>query len=165
MKDVLGLIAELSVGLTGFAAVVSALGHAPSDSDVRLDRFRLRNLVEVGVATSLLAVLPLMLAPEDPIPREVWIACDVALLIVVLFVTIVHQTRKSRLNLTQMAGYSRATTIAVYALGAGSLSLAALALAIPAIPIDQGYVGALFLGLALTCVYFLRVAASLLTPR
>jgi len=49
MNDVLGLLAEIAVAFTGFAALVSALGTAPSGADPRVDRLRLRNLVELGV--------------------------------------------------------------------------------------------------------------------
>lgn len=165
MNDLLGLIAELAVGFTGFAAISSALGHSPSEADLRLDRVRLRNLVEVGVFTVLMALLPRLLSEEGAEPMVTWGTSGVAFFTLGSALAVVHIRRARALKVTALVGYSRSGHLMTYALGLSALGLLAMSFVIPWIPVDRAYAGALFLALAMVGVYFVRVAASLLTHR
>jgi len=166
MNDLLGLLAEIAVGFTGFAAIVSALGTAPSEADQRLDRIRLRNLVETGIAIVLMAILPLVFLKAENAADWAWHVSAVLLSIVMVAFVFLHGGRNRLARVSELAGYSLVGALVIWTLGLGSLVVLVVGLAAPQlIPLDLAYVSALWLMTAILGVYFIRIAASLLTHR
>jgi hypothetical protein len=162
VSDLLALAAELAVGLTGFAAVAAALGKTPSHVDARLDRARLKDLVELGISTTLFALIPLVLWPEGPRPEWVWTVSGVVFLMGGIGLAAVQTRRVTALGLRQMKGYSYATSGLFSSLGYGTIVLILLGLSLPQVPLDRAYIGVLFMLLCMVGLNFVRVAASLL---
>ena len=166
MNDLLALLAEISVGFTGFAAIVSALGTTPSDSDARLDRLRLRNLVEMGVVIVLMATLPLVLLNAENGAEWGWTVCAVLLSIALLTLVFLHGGRNHVARVAELEGYSVYSGVVLWTLGLGSLGVLVIGLVAPhLIRLQLAYVTALWLMTAMLGVYFTRIAASLLTHK
>lgn len=166
ITELLALQAEIAVGFTGFAALVSALGTSPSEADERLDRLRLRNLVEVGVLVTLMAMLPLVLLQADSGTRWVWSVCSAILIAILVAIIYLHGGRNRAGRISELAGYNRIGALTIWALGSASLGVLILGSFAPrVIRLDLAYVTALWLMTAILGVYFIRVASSLLSPR
>ncbi len=164
MTDLLTLYAEVAVGFTGFAAIVSALGVAPSHADMRLDRLRLRNLVEIGVCVVLAALLPMLLTHASDGTQWPWrISAGILTgFYVSLFVLHVRRNRDARV--ADLAGYSRAGSLALYLMGIAGLGVLLVAQAAPSlVDLQVAYGVSLFFMVAMLGLYFVRIAASLLT--
>lgn len=151
MNDLLGLLAEIAVGFTGFAAIVSALGQAPSDADARLDRLRLRNLVEMGVVIVAMATLPLVLVLGlgETRPDPGWTVCALLLLTALVSFVFIHGGRNRAARVSELEGYSVFVGLA----------------APSAIRLQPAYVTAPWLMTVMLGLYFIRVAVSLLTHK
>jgi len=166
MNDLLALLAEISVGFTGFAAMVSALGNAPSEADARLDRLRLRNLVEMGVIIVSMATLPLVLMHGETGTEWEWTVSAVLLSITLVALVFVHGGRNRAARVSELEGYSLFSALALWTLGIGSLGMLVVAFAVPqVIRLEVAYVAALWLMTVMLGVYFIRIAGSLLTHR
>ncbi|MDX1394660.1 MAG: hypothetical protein R3195_09715 [Gemmatimonadota bacterium] len=168
LDGLLGLIAELAIGFTGFAALASVLGHSPTEADLRLDRFRLRNLVEMGVFTVVMALLPLILRAgeaSEMAGRATWVVCCVLMLGGMGFIAVVQIGRSHTLDISSLRGYSRPASLLVYLLAVVAAMLLVLGLALPGFSPARAYVGALFLFVLMLGSYFVRIASSLLTHR
>ena len=166
MNDLLALLAEISVGFTGFAAIVSALGKAPSDSDARLDRLRLRNLVETGVVIVLMATLPLVLLHAENGSEWAWTVSAVLLSTAIAALVFVHGGRNRKAKVAELEGYSLYAALVLWTLGLGSLGVLVVGLVAPdLIRVQLAYVTALWLLTAMLGLYFMRIAASLLTHK
>jgi len=166
MNDILALIAEVAVGFTGFAAIASALGESPSVADARLDRLRLRNLVETGVTIVMMAIVPLVLLQTDRDADSVWRVSSAMLLATLIVLMVLHGGRNRSAKVSELAGYSGWAAVALWGLGGGSLVVLVVALVAPgALRIDVAYAAALTQMTAILGVYFIRLAASLLTHK
>lgn len=165
MNDLLGLIAELAIGFTGFAAIASVLGHSPTQADLRLDRLRLRNLVEIGVFTVVMALLPLVLQADGSEGGGAWTLSSVLMLVGVVLIAYVHIGRNRNADVSNLEGYSVVASITVYLIAAAAVVVLALGLALPGFSSARAFLGALFLWIVMLGVYFVRIAASLLTHR
>jgi len=166
MNDLLALLAEIAVGFTGFAAMVSALGNAPSEADARLDRLRLRNLVEMGVIIVSMATLPLVLTRGEAGTEWGWTVSAVLLSIALVALVVIHGGRNRAARVSELAGYSVFSALALWALGIGALGVLAVGLAVPdLLHLEIAYVAALWLMTLMLGVYFIRIAGSLLTHR
>jgi len=161
INELLALQAEIAVG---FAALVSALGSSPSVADARLDRLRLRNLVEIGVAVVLMAMLPLVLMQVETGNRWVWPVSSALLTAVLLTIIVLHGGRNRAGRISELAGYNLAGALVIWALGLGSLVVLFLAFVAPGVVrLELAYVTVLWLMTTVLGVYFIRVASSLLT--
>ncbi len=166
MNDLLALLAEISVGFTGFAAIVSALGKAPSDADARLDRLRLRNLVETGVVIVVMATLTLVLLRAENGSEWAWTVSAVLLSTVLLTFAFLHGGRNRAAKVADLEGYSLYASVVTWMLGLGSLGVLAIGLLAPhLISVQVAYVTALWLLMTMLGWYFMRIAASLLTHK
>lgn len=166
MNDILGLLAEIAAAFTGFAALVSAFGSAPSRADQKLDRLRMRNLVEVGVTVVLMATLPLVLFQSDRPSDWVWTVSSVVLLVAMVTIVFIHASRSRVVRVAEMAGYSRLGELVIWGLGLSTVGVLVFGLVSPhVISRDLAYLWALWLLTAILGVYFVRIAASLLTHK
>jgi hypothetical protein len=164
MNELLVLYAEVAVGFTGFAAIVSALGVAPSGADMRLDRLRLRNLVEIGVTVVLTSMLPLLLQQTSGGDRWAWRLSAATLTAFVLVLFFIQVRRNRHADVSNLSGYSVVGSIAIYVMGIVGLGILILGQVAPAlVSLEVAYATALFLMLAILGLYFVRIAASLLT--
>jgi hypothetical protein len=166
MNEILTLVAEIAVGFTGFAAIASALGQSPSVADARLDRLRLRNLVETGVVVVVMAIVPLVLLEAESGTEWAWHVSAGILLTAVVTLAIVHGGRNRGARVSELAGYSHWSAVVLWTLAVSSLGLLVVALLAPRVlRIELAYVAALVLLTVILGVYFVRIAASLLTHK
>ena len=166
MNDVLGLLAEIAVAFTGFAALVSALGTAPSGADPRVDRLRLRNLVELGVIAVLMATLPLVLSRSALPGDSVWTVSSTVMLAAMVGIIIIHGGRYRSARVAELAGNNPAGALLMWALGFGIVCVLVSGIFAPSfISRDLAYAMALWLMIAAMGFYFIRIAASLLTHK
>ena len=166
MNDLLGLLAEIAVGFTGFAAIASALGTAPSEADQRLDRLRLRNLVEIGVAIVLMAVLPQVIFLVENGHVWGWTVSAVLLSTALVALVFFHGGRNRAARVAELEGYNLFGALALWTLGLGSLGVLVVGLVAPnLIRVQMAYVTALWLMTVMLGVYFIRIAASLLSHK
>jgi len=164
MQELLGIIAEVAVGFTGFAALVSALGQAPAEADQRLDRVRLRGIVEIGVVVVLMSLLPNVLSGRTGATDGIWTLCAVLLLCSLVTLSLVLGTRNRKAGVSHLAGYSRLAAAVNWGLGIGAMGALVTGLTTP-FPIDVAYVSALWLTTAILGAFFIRVAGSLMTHK
>jgi hypothetical protein len=61
-QDLLLTIAEVSVGLAGFSAIVGLLGHRSGRSDIRVDALRLQVMLEMSLLVAAGAFLPVLVS-------------------------------------------------------------------------------------------------------
>lgn len=165
MNDFLGLIAELAIGFTGFAAIASVLGRSPTQADLRLDRLRLRNLVEVGVFTVVMALLPQVLETGESERSGVWMVSCAVMLVGLAFMAFVHIGRNRSADVGSLEGYSLVASVTVYGIAAVGVVVLVLGLALPSLSPARAYLVSLFLWVVMLGVYFVRIAASLLPHR
>lgn len=162
MHELLGIIAEVAVGFTGFAALVSALGKAPAEADQRLDRVRLRAIVEIGVVVVLMAILPNVLLIRLDGTEGVWTLCAGLLLAMLVTLSFVLGARNRRAGLSELAGYSRMSAGVIWGLGSCAIGVLIVGLVTP-LQVETAYVAALWLLTAILGSFFIRVAGSLMT--
>lgn len=74
-QDLLLTIAEVSVGLAGFSAIVGLLGHRSGRSDIKVDALRLQVMLEMSLLVAAGAFLPVLVSLFD---FEVWITWRVS---------------------------------------------------------------------------------------
>lgn len=165
MTDLLGLIAELAVGFTGFAAIASLLGRSPTEADLRLDRFRLRNLVEMGVFTVVMALFPAVFEVGGARDGVRWTVCSVLMLLGAGAIAYFHIGRARSADISSLKGYSRAASVMVYMIAAIAVLVLLLGLIPAGLSPATAYVWTLFLWVVMLGVYFVRIASSLLTHR
>jgi hypothetical protein len=160
MQDLLTLIAEVAVGFTGFAALVSALGQAPAEADQRLDRVRLRAIVEIGVVVVLMAMLPQVLLSQ--VGQAAWTLCAILLMASLATLMLVLGARNRRAGLSELVGYSRLSAAVNWGLGVCAMVVLVLGL-LSSLQLEVAYVAALWLLTAILGAFFMRVAGSLMT--
>ena len=61
-QDLLLTIAEVSVGLAGFSAIVGLLGHRSGRSDIKVDALRLQVMLEMSLLVAAGAFLPALVS-------------------------------------------------------------------------------------------------------
>ena len=74
-QDLLLAIAEVSVGLAGFSAIVGLLGHRSGRSDIKVDALRLQAMLEMSLSVAAGAFLPVLVSLFD---FEVWTTWRIA---------------------------------------------------------------------------------------
>jgi len=74
-QDLLLTIAEVSVGLAGFSAIVGLLGHRSGRSDIKVDALRLQVMLEMSLLVAAGAFLPVLVSLFD---LDVWITWRIA---------------------------------------------------------------------------------------
>ena len=74
-RDLLLTIAEVSVGLAGFSAIVGLLGHRTGRSDIEVDVLRLQVMLEMSLLVAAGAFLPVLISLFD---IEAWTAWRVS---------------------------------------------------------------------------------------
>jgi hypothetical protein len=162
MQELLGIIAEVAVGFTGFAALVSALGKVPARADQRLDRVRLRGIVEIGVVVVLMALLPNVLSAGATATDGTWTLCAALLLASIVTLSSVLGARNRRARLSKLEGYSRLAAVLNWSFGICAMGALMVGLT-TSFPIDVAYVSALWLMTAILGSFFIRVAGSVMT--
>jgi hypothetical protein len=74
-KDLLLTIAEVSVGLAGFSAIVGLLGNRSGRSDIKVDALRLQAMLEMSLSVAAAAFLPVLISLFE---FEVWTTWRIA---------------------------------------------------------------------------------------
>jgi len=93
-RDLLLTIAEVSVGLAGFSAIVGLLGHRSGRSDIKVDALRLQTMLEMSLLVAAGAFLPVVVSLFDfeawttwRISTAAWLAIAVPMEIIAWFRT------------------------------------------------------------------------------
>jgi hypothetical protein len=74
-KDLLLTIAEVSVGLAGFSAIVGLLGNRSGRSDIKVDALRLQVMLEMSLQVAAGAFIPVLISLFE---FEVWTSWRIA---------------------------------------------------------------------------------------
>jgi hypothetical protein len=74
-RDLLLTIAEVSVGLAGFSAIVGLLGHRSGRSELKVDALRLQVMLEVSLMVAAGAMVPVLVSLFE---FEVWTTWRIA---------------------------------------------------------------------------------------
>jgi hypothetical protein len=74
-KDLLLTIAEVSVGLAGFSAIVGLLGNRSGRSDIKVDSLRLQVMLEMSLLVAAGAFMPVLVSLFE---FDVWITWRIA---------------------------------------------------------------------------------------
>ena len=83
-QDLLLAIAEVSVGLAGFSAIVGLLGSRSSRSDLRVDALRLQVMLEASLMVAAYSFLPVLVSSFDFEVLTTWRISSAAFLIVAI---------------------------------------------------------------------------------
>jgi hypothetical protein len=155
-RDTLLTIAEIAVALAGFASIVSVIAQRAEESSRVADSHRLRLMLEVALRNAGFAVLPLpflQFAPSDPM---IWRAASGLYLAVALVHGVI------RLKTQRAIGPRWFTNSAQFFLVATSLACLANIFGFAGANAFSLYLASLLLGLSVSGLAFLAVAASAL---
>ena len=121
--EALGLAAQVAVTLAGFAGVVVVFRPASIHQWSRLDRFRLRLLLNNSVFPLAYSVFGILLLTIKPPPESIWRWCSgVAVMCQVPF-AIINFTEARRLNAAEFKGVSKMLFFPLFAIGTMTILL------------------------------------------
>lgn len=157
------VISQIAAAFAGFGSLASGLGQRRGGDDARMDAYRLQHMLQAGLSSTLLALLPATLV--GLLHDEVWglrISALVALGANLVYTPLaVASARKIR----HVAGFSTAASLTNFTCTTTSM----VAFALCALDFPPGHAPNLFLLglmglLASTVTLFSRVIVSMLRP-
>ena len=157
ISDNLALVAELGIGLAGFAGLAAVVGRRGRDTP-QLDASRLRGALEFSFLVTGFALLPNLLR-EAGIPEPtVWRGCCAIFAVsgaglTLLKVRFLRSVPGVSLSSAWHLFWVSLSTLAVLALAAAALDL---------VPLTFAYLWGLYVYLTLAALIFLRLVLSLL---
>lgn len=157
-SETLLTIAELAVALAGFASLVSVIGRRQDERSRAIDSFRLQSMLEVALRYAALALVPLpflQLAATSPM---VW-RLSSGLYLVSTVIYGVFRTRRAR-ALEVVASERWLIISAAVLTSVASLINLANVFGLGGSDAFSLYLASLILGLGVTGLIFLSVAAS-----
>ena len=83
-RDLLLAVAEVSVGLAGFSAIVGLLGSRSGRSELKVDALRLQVMLEMSLMVAAFAFLPVLVSSFDFEVWTTWRISSAAFLIVAI---------------------------------------------------------------------------------
>jgi hypothetical protein len=159
ISDNLALVAELAIGLAGFASLVAVVGHRQGRDSRELDVARLRSMLEMSLLVACFALIPHIPHQAGLSEALVWQSCS-GLFAVVAAAFTIYGIRRLILSLPRhdlnypwhvfWVGLSASAVI--------SLGVAALGLLAP----TSAYLWGLYVYLTIAALIFLRLVRSLL---
>ena len=164
MSDYLSLICELAAAFAGFTAVVSALDARFDGARRDLDVERLRQMLEMSLATIWGGLLPTLLILLEVAEGSPWRVAAGVMFLVILALFVVQVPRGFRRDLRAVPGYNMAYARFLTALGLAvliSFAVAALGRAASA----GFYALGVSLMLMIAGLQFLRASTSFLLDR
>ena len=162
-QDLLLTIAEVSVGLAGFSAIVGLLGHHSGRSDLKVDALRLQVMLEASLLVAAYSFLPLLISNFDFEVWTTWRISSAIYLIVAIPVQLVALRRTSdmpamRLNRMNVNTINWALTLS------GNLVVLIVLIGLFESRAGALYLLAIFFVLLMAGILFVQFAASTFMP-
>jgi hypothetical protein len=162
--DLLFIIAEVSVALAGFSAVIGVLGSRPGASDIRVDALRLQVMLESGLVVAAASIIPVLLSHLGAESGAVWRVGSAAFLLVQLPMEVVGFRRTSKMPDMKVSKLNVNTFNWGLSIGADLIMLGVL-LDLVGARASGYYMLAAFLLLVMSGLLFIQFAASTFVPR
>ena len=155
----LALVAELAIGLAGFASLVAVVGHTLGRDAPEIDRSRLRGMLEVSLFVLGFALIPHIPYQAGVAEAAVWRACAGTFAVAgagftIYNIVLVRRVSNWRTRVLWHAFWISLSCSAVIVLGAASLGM----LLSP----TAAYLWGLYAYLTMAALIFLRLVRSLL---
>ena len=161
ISDNLALIAELAIGLAGFASLVTVIGHRQGRDSRELDVSRLRGMLELSLIVTGFALIPHIPHQAGMSEALVWQSCS-GLFAAVAAAFTIFKIREVLLLPRHDFHYPWFVFwVGLSASAVISLGVAALGLLAP----TSAYLWGLYVYLAIAALTFLRLVRSLLEGR
>lgn len=161
--DILFIMAEVSVALAGFSAVIGVLGARSGTSDVRVDALRLQIMLESGLLVAAFSIIPALLATFEISASTSWrIASAIFLLIQIPseFIALRRTRKMPDMNLSRVNVNTVNWTLSI---GADLIMLGVLLDWVGA-HASGFYMLSVFLLLVMSGLLFIQFAASTFIP-
>jgi hypothetical protein len=162
-RDLLLTIAEVSVGLAGFSAIVGLLGHRAGRSDIKVDALRLQVMLEMSLLVAAGAFLPVLISLFDFEDRAVWRISAVVWLLVAIPSEIIAWYRTTSMPDMTLNRLNVNTVNWVLCLFSDAV-MAAVLIGFFESQVGAVYLLAIFCYLAAAAVLFVQFAASTFMP-
>jgi hypothetical protein len=162
--DLLFIIAEVSVALAGFSAVIGVLGSRPGVSDVRVDALRLQVMLESSLVVAAASIIPVILYHLGAESDSVWRIGSAVFLLFQVPMEIVGFRRTSKMPDMKFSKFNVNTVNWGLSIGADLIMLGVL-LDLVGARASGYYMLAAFLLLVMSGLLFVQFAASTFTPR
>ena len=159
MADYAFIVCELAAAFAGFTAIVSALDSRSAETR-RLDRARLRSMLEVSLFAVVGGLAPILLGHVGLAGNAPWQAAAAMMSLGGAILFRIQFSRGFSQEIQAQPGYSLAYARLIAALGAGVLACFTIA-TVGVLP-DGLYLVALTLALVIAALQFLRTASSML---
>ena len=160
ISDNLALVAELAIGLAGFAGLAAVVGRRGRDNP-QLDASRLRGALEFSFLVTGFALLPNLLREAGIASPMIWRSCCLTFAISGAGFTIFKVL--SVLSLRSVPGVSFSSTWHLFWVSLSALAVVTLAIAtLNLVPPTFAYLLGLYVYLTLAALIFLRLVLSLL---
>ena len=157
ISDNLALVAELAIGLAGFAGLGAVVGRRGRDNP-QLDASRLRGALEFSFLVTGFALLPNLLREAGIASPMIWRSCCLTFAISGAGFTIFKV-----LSLRSVPGVSLSSTWHLFWVSLSALAVVTLAIAtLDLVPPTFAYLWGLYVYLTLAALIFLRLVLSLL---
>jgi hypothetical protein len=162
-KDLLLTIAEVSVGLAGFSAIVGLLGNRSGRSGIKVDALRLQVMLEMALLVAAGAFLPVVISLFELDIRTSWRISTAAWLAIAIPSEIIGWFRTRDMPDMKLDGLNVNTINWVLCLLCDSIMFIVM---IGFFEAQAGalYMLALFLYLAVAAILFVQFAASTFMP-
>lgn len=162
--DLLLVLAQIGVGVAGFASLATVVGQAYTKTDPEVNAIRLRGLLYVSIAVMLLSLAAIALLRVAGLPAEAaWrIASWIALLTAVIIgIGVIKRDRTRR----RLPGYNKFTMVTNFTiLGTVIVAFAVAALGLTSAHVGSVFVGSIILMLVGCSTAFVLVVTSFLDP-
>ena len=162
--DLLFIIAEVSVALAGFSAVIGVLGSRPGASDVRVDALRLQVMLESCLVVAAASIVPVLLSSLGAESGAVWRIGSAAFLLVQVPMEIIGFRRTSNMPDMKLSKFNVNTINWCFSIGADLVMLGVL-LDLVGNQASAYYMLAVFSLLVMSGLLFIQFAASTFIPR
>jgi MFS family permease len=160
--DLLFVLAQIGVGVAGFASLATVIGQAYTRTDPEVNSIRLRGLLHISISVMLLSLLAIALLKIDGLSEEMaWrIASTVALVTAIICgIGVLRRDRTRR----RLPGYNRLTMVINFSImGIVVIELAISALGWSGRHAGSVYTGSLILMLVGCSTAFMLVVTSFL---
>jgi hypothetical protein len=162
-KDLLLTIAEVSVGLAGFSAIVGLLGNRSGRSDIQVDSLRLQVMLEMALLVAAGGFLPVFVSLFEFEIWTTWRIATAAWLVIAIPSEIIAWSRTRDMPDMKLEGLNVNTINWVFCLLSDAIMFVVM---IGFFEARAGalYMSALFLYLAVAAILFVQFAASTFMP-
>jgi hypothetical protein len=162
--DLLFVIAEISVALAGFSAIIGVLGSRSGASDVRVDALRLQVMLESCLVVAAASIVPVLLSYFEVNASAAWRLASAAFLLVQVPMEVIAFMRTSSMPDMKLSKFNVNTINWCLSIGADLVMLGIL-LDLVGTQASAYYMLAVFSLLVMSGLLFIQFAASTFIPR